>query len=286
VPRVTVIIPTFNWSSVLPYSIGSVLRQTYADFELIVVGDGCTDDSEQVVRSFDDPRIQWFNLPENSRHQSGPNNAGLARAQGEYIAYLGHDDIWLSHHLEAMIERLDRENADLAYALIANVEPDGHVWPTVPKPLAGSFSSPVGIVHRKRVTDQLGGWRHYRNVKAPPDVDLWRRARAAGFRFTFLPRLTGLKFAASRRRDVYKRRPCHEQALWTERIESDPNFEMTQMGQMIAGAMIPTATPYRELLRTLLRQTVARAKTRVGEARLPGTKRQSVIDDIRRFKGL
>jgi glycosyltransferase involved in cell wall biosynthesis len=286
VPRVTVIIPTYNWSSVLPYSIGSVLRQTYGDYELIVVGDGCTDDSEQVVRSFDDPRIQWINLPENSRHQSGPNNAALAKARGEYIAYLGHDDIWLSHHLEAMIARLDGEKADLAYALIANVEPDGLVWPTVPRPSAGIFSSPLGIVHRKRVTDELGGWRHYRDVKDPPDADLWRRAQAAGFRFTFLPRLTGIKFAASRRRDVYKKRPCHEQALWTARIESDPNFETTQMAQIIADAMIPTAMFYRDLVRTVLRQTIARAKRRVREARLPGMRRRSIIDDIRRFKGL
>jgi glycosyltransferase involved in cell wall biosynthesis len=286
VPRVTVIIPTYNWSSVLPYSIGSVLRQTYSDYELIVVGDGCTDDSEQIVGSFEDPRIQWINLPENSRHQSGPNNEGLARARGEYIAYLGHDDLWLCHHLDAMVSRLDSENADLAYALIANVDPDGTVWPNVPMPSAGVFSSPTGIVHRKRVTNELGGWRHYRDVKDAPDVDLWRRAQAAGYRFTFLPRLTGIKFAAGRRRNVYKARPCHEQALWTERIARDPNFEITQMAQIIAGATIPKGMLYRELLRGLLHQTIARARRRAGEARLPGLKQRSIIDDIRRFKGL
>src|ERR1041384_1641145 len=48
-PRVTVIIPPYNWSTVLPYSIGSVLDQTFTDFELLVIGDGCTDDSEAVV---------------------------------------------------------------------------------------------------------------------------------------------------------------------------------------------------------------------------------------------
>ena len=56
-PKVTVIIPTYNWSSVLHYAVASVLRQTYTDFELIVSGDGCTDDSEEVVTAFDDPRV-------------------------------------------------------------------------------------------------------------------------------------------------------------------------------------------------------------------------------------
>jgi glycosyltransferase involved in cell wall biosynthesis len=57
-PRVSVIIATYNWSSVLLYSIGSVLGQTMGDFELLVAGDGCTDDSEQVVSSIADPRVR------------------------------------------------------------------------------------------------------------------------------------------------------------------------------------------------------------------------------------
>jgi len=102
-PRVSVIIATYNWSSVLPYSIGSVLRQTMQDFEILVVGDGCTDDSEAVVAAIGDPRIRWFNLPANSGHQSAPNNEGLRQARGELIAYLGHDDLWLPHHLGAHV---------------------------------------------------------------------------------------------------------------------------------------------------------------------------------------
>ena len=66
-PHVTVVMATHNWSTVLPYSIGSVLRQTFSDFELLVVGDGCTDDSESVVAAVGDPRVRWINFIHSSR---------------------------------------------------------------------------------------------------------------------------------------------------------------------------------------------------------------------------
>jgi glycosyltransferase involved in cell wall biosynthesis len=287
-PRVTVIIPTYNWSSVLPYSVGSVLRQTFEDFELLVVGDGCTDDSEEVVKAIPDDRVQWINLPEHSRHQSGPNNEGLRRARGEFIAYLGHDDLWLPHHLEAAVTALDRTKADLGYSLIANVGPDGKfVWPTIPRPATGTFTSPLGIVHRKRVTDQIGGWRHHRNVESTPDVELWQRIQAAGYRCTFVPRLTGIKIGAGQRRDVYAIRPCHEQAHWAARIASEPDFEFEQMAAFIVGQAVPTGAPYSVLLRHFIRQTVARMTFyKAGVGRWRGLPQRSSIDDVRRFKGL
>src|SRR5882757_3549306 len=106
-PRITVIIPTYNWSSVLPYSIGSVLRQTRTDGELWVVGDGCTDDSEEGAGKFKDPRIHWHNLEKNVGQQGGPINAILRQCRTDYVAYLGHDDVWLPHHLEVLAGALD-----------------------------------------------------------------------------------------------------------------------------------------------------------------------------------
>ncbi|MEA3032945.1 MAG: hypothetical protein QOH86_961, partial [Sphingomonadales bacterium] len=76
-PRVSIVLATYNWSAVLPFSIGSALDQSFGDFELIVVGDGCTDDSAEVVAAIGDPRVRWVNLPANCGHQSGPNNEGL-----------------------------------------------------------------------------------------------------------------------------------------------------------------------------------------------------------------
>jgi len=283
-PRVSVIIPTYNWSSVLPYSIGSVLRQTMGDFELLVVGDGCTDDSEQVVASIDDPRVRWINLPANTRHQSGPNNEGLRQARGDLIAYLGHDDLWLPHHLTAHVAAIDSTGSDLTYSLGINVGTDeGSGWPSTPHPKSGSFGSPLCIVHRKRMTEEVGGWSHYQEIDDPPDTDLWRRAHAAGYKFTFVPRLTGIKFPASWRRDVYKSRPCHEQAIWMARIESEPDFEVRQLVNFITGRRVPTGLSYREILRHLIDETISRLRRRWS---LHSFRGRRSIDDVRRFKGL
>ena len=92
-PLVSVLIATYNKASTLRFAIESVLWQTQQDFEVWVIGDNCTDDSVQLVRSFNDSRFNWINLPENSGYQSVPHNEGLRRARGKYIAYLNHDDI-------------------------------------------------------------------------------------------------------------------------------------------------------------------------------------------------
>jgi glycosyltransferase involved in cell wall biosynthesis len=287
VPRVSVIIATYQWSSVLPYSVGSVLRQSFGDFEVLVVGDGCTDDSAEVVAGLGDDRVRWINLPRNTRHQSGPNNEGLRQARGEIIAYLGHDDLWLPHHLAEMVEALDRSGAEFAHSIALNVEPDGSFWPTLPHPQTGSFGSPLCIAHRRRATDALGGWRSYRDTTLPPDADLLRRAQAAGCGFVFVPRLTGLKFAASRRRAVYAERPCHEQAAWSARIRAEPALETTLLVQLLSTPAALNVVRYRQLVRHFLHQTLRRVAVRLRHWRLQLLGRNGAeIERVRRYKGI
>jgi glycosyltransferase involved in cell wall biosynthesis len=290
-PRVSVIIATYNWSSVLPYSIGSVLRQTMQDFEILVVGDGCTDDSEQVVAAIGDPRIRWFNLPENTRHQSSPNNEGLRQARGQFIAYLGHDDLWLPHHLEAHVAALDASRAAMTYSLLIAIPPDDDApWPVRPRPEDGAWSPPSCTVHRRSVTEALGGWRDYREITLPPEIDLWRRAREAGFKFRFVPRLTAIKFPASTRGGVYRTKPSHEQAAWSARIDSEPDLEPVLLAEIVAERRIVRSLSDRELVVQLIPEILVRARRRL---RRPSQllaslwpRKGAVIKSIRRFKGL
>ncbi|HEX8171308.1 MAG TPA: glycosyltransferase family A protein [Thermoanaerobaculia bacterium] len=225
-PRVTVIIATYNYSAVLPYSIGSVLDQTFADFELLVVGDGCTDDSESVVRGIADPRVRWINIP-RAGQQFGPNNEGLRQARGELIAYLGHDDLWLPHRLAIGVAAIDT-GADLAHSLVLMVPPHGE--PSISKP--SDMPPPSCVIHRRAMTEALGGWRDFRELTIAPEGDLWMRARTAGFRFVQVPRLTGVKFSAALRRNVYVDRPSHEQAAWLARIRAEPELEATELAKI------------------------------------------------------
>ncbi|HXQ42222.1 MAG TPA: glycosyltransferase [Candidatus Udaeobacter sp.] len=290
-PRVTVIIPTYNWSSVLPYSIGSVLAQTFADFELLVVGDGCTDDSEQVVGAVCDPRLSWINLPTNSGHQSAPNNEGLRLARGELIAYLGHDDLWLPHHLQGLVAEIDR-GADLAFAMAELVGPDSAFFDIAPpvEAYVPELWIPTSLLlHRRSVTDKVGGWRDYRKLTTDPEVDLCRRIHEAGFRIAFLPRLTAIKFPAAWRRDAYGRREAKEQKAWSERIEQEKDFEPREAARLIyagkAGALT-CPTPYLRLWANLLRETLRRIAFRIAAGRNSLAGPGARIDAVRRYKGL
>jgi len=286
-PRVSVVIATYNRSAVLRYAIKSALAQSVADLELLVVGDGCTDDSEQVVAEIGDPRVRWINLPENSGHQSAPNNRGLQEARGEYIAYLGHDDLWLGHHLECLIDGIEKSGAAFAHSLILRVvAPDGEIGvPILPRPQDGIFAPPSCTMHRRSVVDKLGGWADYRHLRVAPETDYFIRAGRAGYQTVFVPRLTAIKFPASRRRNVYLTRPSQEQEAWYNRIRSTPDIETTLLVAMAEGltAKVPDQMPIGKLLKTFALELAARVRRRM--LRL-FSRDGADIDRIKKFKGL
>lgn len=98
-PKVSTIIPTYNRAQTLSRAINSVLQQTYPSLELIVVDDGSTDNTSEVVKSFNDPRIRFVCHGRN-RGASAARNTGIKEAKGEYIAFNDSDDEWLPQKLE------------------------------------------------------------------------------------------------------------------------------------------------------------------------------------------
>jgi len=105
-PTVSVIIPTYNRAHLVGRAIRSVLNQTYQDFEIIVVDDGSTDNTEEVVKGFNDDRIRYIWHDEN-RGGAAARNTGIKAAQGEYIAFLDSDDEWLPEKLEKQVKAFE-----------------------------------------------------------------------------------------------------------------------------------------------------------------------------------
>jgi glycosyltransferase involved in cell wall biosynthesis len=97
---ISVLVPTFNRRSTIGRTIESILGQTYADFELIILDDGSTDGTVDFIREkFNDPRIRIERVEENAGVDA-TRNRGLEKARGEFVAFLDSDDEWLPHALE------------------------------------------------------------------------------------------------------------------------------------------------------------------------------------------
>jgi glycosyltransferase involved in cell wall biosynthesis len=98
-PLFSVVIATHNRAHLLPQAVQSVLKQTFEDFELIIVDDASTDKTAEVVRSFHDPRLVYLRREENGG-VAAANNTGLAQAKGKYVCFLGDDDEYLPRFLK------------------------------------------------------------------------------------------------------------------------------------------------------------------------------------------
>jgi glycosyltransferase involved in cell wall biosynthesis len=104
---VSVVVPTYNRGHVIQLTIDSILAQTYANVEAIIIDDGSTDDTNAVVAKYKDPRVRYYRTENGG--MSIARNHGLAYARGEFIAFLDSDDTWLLWKLAAEIEILRRE---------------------------------------------------------------------------------------------------------------------------------------------------------------------------------
>jgi len=106
IPVVSVVIPMYNVEKYIEQSINSVLKQTYHHFEIILVDDGCTDNTLNIVNSFTDTRIRL--VSQKNRGLSGARNTGIDAARGIYIALLDADDYWAPNKLTRHVRHLSR----------------------------------------------------------------------------------------------------------------------------------------------------------------------------------
>jgi len=205
-PRFSIVLPTHDRADVLPFAIQSALCQTEEDFELLVVGDGCSDRTADVVASFGDPRILWLDLPKAPGIGYANRNVALRDARGRYVAYLAHDDLWFPDHLERLGTLLDLTGAEFAYSRGLAVGIDGRMTPFwynlgIPSHREGLWRGDSAItmctvVHTRACLAKYGFWDE--TMLRAADIVMWHRILSGGqFRnYAFLPDPTALHFVA------------------------------------------------------------------------------------------
>lgn len=127
-PKVSVILATYNRAYILESAIRSVLDQAYKDFELIIVDDGSTDDTEKLVKHIGDARIVYVRHEKN-QGLAVSRNTGIRHAQGEYLAFQDSDDIWVAEKLERQVTLLNNapQRVGVVYGLLEKTLKDGLV---------------------------------------------------------------------------------------------------------------------------------------------------------------
>lgn len=270
-PLVSIVMATYHWPEALSCSIPSVLNQTWSHWELLVVGDGCTDESEQVVRSFADPRIRWLNRESNSGSQGAPNNLGIAEAHGELIAYLGHDDIWSPDHLQSLVEGYDGSACYFASATIVWFDEAARVhqlsglasesYP-LSRQLLNTAVTPSGILHSRSLWEEAGQWRNWQDIHLTPDVEFFQRVGLLAGDAVRSGRATVAKVASGLRRNIYKRRDVAPQKRIAAELEGNPRFLLESAFEFMLQQYPVSAVALARAFLLLLRRRLADAGLR------------------------
>jgi glycosyltransferase involved in cell wall biosynthesis len=199
-PKVSVIIPTYNRADLLIQTLQSVVSQRYADFETLVVDDGSSDNTADVIAALGDSRIRYVRQAHSGLPAVG-RNTGMQLANGEYIAFLDSDDLWLSDKLASQVELMDshpelalsytncyRFKADpTRYHPVPMLQPQamlsGHAFDQL---YACQAIPNLTVMLRSSVRDEVGQFDEDPQLKANEDYEYWLRI-AARFPIDHLP---------------------------------------------------------------------------------------------------
>lgn len=176
-PRVSIIMPTHNRAKMLKKAIKSVLAQRFKNFELIIINDGSTDSTKEVVKSFKDPRIVY--LEKKNKGPASARNFGLLKTKGRYISYLDDDDIYYPQHLRVLSKYLDKHpRVGLVYGN-ALVKKRGKFYIYYPYDYSkasleiDNIISYNSLMHRRSCLDKIGFID--KSLAVGSDWDLWLR---------------------------------------------------------------------------------------------------------------
>jgi glycosyltransferase involved in cell wall biosynthesis len=197
--KVSVIVPTYNRAHMLTETIDSILAQTFQDFEIIVVDNESADDTEAVIKAYNDKRIRYFKN-QNNGVVAVNRNYGITKAQGHYIAFCDDDDLWLPEKLEQQMREFEKDNQiGLVCTDVIVFGDDGEQRPKIKVRLKDShftFESLLrgnaiinsSVLVKKQVIDDIGMMDTSPEIFTAEDYELWLRiARKYRIQYIDLP---------------------------------------------------------------------------------------------------
>jgi glycosyltransferase involved in cell wall biosynthesis len=176
---ISIVTTTYNYSEYINEAVSSILKQTYKDFEYIIVDDGSTDQTEYVVLNFNDPRIRYIKI--NHQGRSAALNFALKQARYEIIALMDADDISHPQRIEKEIEKLKNENqivfCDAAYFInnkitYINRSPKNYLELKSKILLHGHLNNSSALFYKRYIMENFG---YDESLIAYEDYDLWMR---------------------------------------------------------------------------------------------------------------
>ena len=201
-PLVSVLIPTYNRDKILTErTIPSVLRQTYQNFEIVIVGDHCIDNTGELIRNLNDKRIKFHNLPKRGEYPINPKNrwmvAGVVPinkaielSSGNWMAPLDDDDEFSEDHIEVLLNYALERDYEMVYGKVK--------WEIKPKkwielgsyPIKRGKISHLSVLYHstlKFLRYDINAWKY----REPADWNMWRRMKEAGVRIGFINKVVG-----------------------------------------------------------------------------------------------
>jgi len=199
-PFFSIIIPTFNRADKLKKAIDSVLSQTFSDFEILVMDDGSTDHTGELINTYNDSRIH-YSWGENFGGPAKPRNLGINRAKGEWVCFLDADDWWKSNKLQVCLSHLHAK-VDFLYHDMAisrdGVNCGGKLKSrTLKKPvlkdllLGGNAIINSSAMVRRSVLMKAGEFNEALEMVAAEDFNMWLKVAQITDKFLYLPVILG-----------------------------------------------------------------------------------------------
>lgn len=194
---VSVIIPSYNRADYIDETIESVLAQTYSSIEIIVIDDGSTDNTREIVAKYE-PRVRY--VWQENAERGAARNHGLRLAKGEFIAFLDSDDVWLPNKVQKDIEVFNSQpNVGFVYSDIQIIEAQGNLRRVIKRKgfsghvtshlLGKNFVSVGAHLMRTQILRDVGGFREERQLSCSEDYETWVRI-STKTQFVHLPLAT------------------------------------------------------------------------------------------------